>query len=76
MLNEEDVEQIEVVNNLLLDMVKTQRENNKNMVKVFITSIICLTIIFVMWNIWFLFIMKVNLIILLQRQLQKLLLKK
>lgn len=45
MLNEEDVEQIEVVNNLLLDMVKTQRENNKNMVKVFITSIICLTII-------------------------------
>ena len=45
MLNEEGVEQIEVVNNLLLDMVKTQREGNKNMVKVFITSIICLTII-------------------------------
>lgn len=45
MLNGEDVEQVEVVNNLLLDMVKNQRENNKNMVKVFITSIICLTII-------------------------------
>lgn len=45
MLNGEDVEQVEVVNNLLLDMVKNQRENNKNMVKIFITSIICLTII-------------------------------
>lgn len=45
MLNGEDVEQVEVVNNLLLDMVKNQRENNKNMVKVFITSIICLTMI-------------------------------
>lgn len=45
MLKGEDVEQVEVVNNLLLDMVKNQRENNKSMVKIFITSIICLTII-------------------------------
>lgn len=42
-MNNED--NVEVVNKLLLDMVKNQKDSNKNMLKVFITTIICLTII-------------------------------
>ena len=38
-------EQTEAVNKLLLEMVKNQKENNKNLIKVFVISIICYTLL-------------------------------
>jgi hypothetical protein len=40
-------EQVEVTNKLLLEMVKNQKENFKNFVKVFIIVIVCYTAILI-----------------------------
>lgn len=40
-------EQTEAVNKLLLEMVKNQKENNKNLIKVFVISIICYTLLLI-----------------------------
>lgn len=42
-----NVEQMEVANKLLLDMVKSQRKNNTNTFKIFITTLICYTLILI-----------------------------
>lgn len=41
------VEQIEATNKLLLEMVKNQKENAKNLVRVFVITIICYTILLI-----------------------------
>ena len=46
-INKENEKQIETTNRLLLDMVQNQKVSTKNLVKTFITTIICYTIILV-----------------------------
>lgn len=41
------VEQIEATNKLLLEMVKNQKENAKNLIRVFVITIICYTILLI-----------------------------
>lgn len=45
--NREVNEGIEATNKLLLEMVKNQKESNHNLVKVFITTIICFALLLV-----------------------------
>lgn len=45
--NKRNDEQLEVTNKLLLDMVKNQKSSTSNLVKVFITTIICYTILLI-----------------------------
>lgn len=40
---DETLEQSQAMNHLLLEMVKTQKENNKSLTKAFIATIICYT---------------------------------
>ena len=46
-IDEEKNEQVEATNKLLLQMVKNQKENNKNMVRVFIITMCCMTVLLV-----------------------------
>ena len=46
-VEEEKSKQVEATNKLLLQMVKNQKENNKNMVRVFIITMCCMTILLV-----------------------------
>ena len=46
-INKENEKQIETTNRLLLDMVHNQKISTQNLVKTFITTIICYTIILV-----------------------------
>ena len=46
-INKENEKQIETTNRLLLDMVQNQKVSTKNLVKTFITTIICYTIILI-----------------------------
>lgn len=46
-INSENEKQIETTNRLLLDMVQNQKLSTQNLVKTFITTIICYTIILV-----------------------------
>jgi hypothetical protein len=46
-IDEEKNKQVEATNKLLLQMVKNQKENNKNMVRVFIITMCCMTILLV-----------------------------
>ena len=40
-----EMEQLEATNNLLLEMAKNQKENNKNLLKIFIVNAVCSTLI-------------------------------
>ena len=42
---EEALEQSQAMNQLLLEMVKTQKTNTKSLIRVFITTIICYTML-------------------------------
>lgn len=46
-IDEEKNKQVEATNKLLLQMVKNQKENNKNMIRVFIITMCCMTILLV-----------------------------
>lgn len=46
-IEEEKNKQVEATNKLLLQMVKNQKENNKNMIRVFIITMCCMTILLV-----------------------------
>lgn len=46
-IDEEKDIQVEATNKLLLQMVKNQKENNKNMVRVFVITLCCMTILLV-----------------------------
>ena len=46
-IDEEKDIQVEATNKLLLQMVKNQKENNKNMIRVFIITMCCMTILLV-----------------------------
>lgn len=46
-IDEEKNKQVEATNKLLLQMVKNQKENNKNMVRVFIITMCCMTVLLV-----------------------------
>ena len=46
-IEEEKSKQVEATNKLLLQMVKNQKENNKNMVRVFIITMCCMTVLLV-----------------------------
>lgn len=46
-IDEEKNKQVEATNKLLLQMVKNQKENNKNMVRVFIITVCCMTVLLV-----------------------------
>lgn len=46
-IDEEKDIQVEATNKLLLQMVKNQKENNKNMIKVFIITMCCMTVLLV-----------------------------
>lgn len=46
-IDEEKDIQVEATNKLLLQMVKNQKENNKNMVRVFVITMCCMTILLV-----------------------------
>lgn len=46
-IEEEKNKQVEAANKLLLQMVKNQKENNKNMIRVFIITMCCMTILLV-----------------------------
>ncbi len=46
-IDEEKNKQVEAANKLLLQMVKNQKENNKNMIRVFIITMCCMTILLV-----------------------------
>ena len=46
-IDEEKDNQVEATNKLLLQMVKNQKENNKNMIKVFIITMCCMTVLLV-----------------------------
>ena len=46
-IDEEKNNQVEATNKLLLQMVKNQKENNKNMVRVFVITMCCMTILLV-----------------------------
>lgn len=45
--NEETFEQLQATNKLLLKMVKNQKENNKNTIRVFIVTVVCYTILLI-----------------------------
>lgn len=44
-IEEEKNKQVEATNKLLLQMVKNQKENNKNMIRIFIITMCCMTIL-------------------------------
>ena len=46
-IDEEKDIQVEATNKLLLQMVKNQKENNKNMIRVFIITMCCMTVLLV-----------------------------
>ena len=46
-IDEEKNKQVEATNKLLLQMVKNQKENNKNMIRIFIITMCCMTILLV-----------------------------
>ena len=46
-IEEEKNKQVEATNKLLLQMVKNQKENNKNMIRVFIITMCCMTVLLV-----------------------------
>ena len=46
-IDEEKNKQVEATNKLLLQMVKNQKENNKNMIRVFIITMCCMTVLLV-----------------------------
>lgn len=46
-IDEEKDIQVEATNKLLLQMVKNQKENNKNMVRVFVITLCCMTVLLV-----------------------------
>lgn len=46
-IEEEKNKQVEATNKLLLQMVKNQKENNKNMIRIFIITMCCMTILLV-----------------------------
>lgn len=46
-IEEEKNKEVEATNKLLLQMVKNQKENNKNMIRVFIITMCCMTILLV-----------------------------
>ena len=46
-MDEEKDIQVEATNKLLLQMVKNQKENNKNMIRVFIITMCCMTALLV-----------------------------
>lgn len=46
-IDEEKDIQVEATNKLLLQMVKNQKENNKNMIRVFVITLCCMTILLV-----------------------------
>ena len=46
-MDEEKDIQVEATNKLLLQMVKNQKENNKNMIRVFIITMCCMTVLLV-----------------------------
>lgn len=45
--NKRNDEQLEVTNKLLLDMVKNQKSSTKNLIRVFMTTIICYTVLLI-----------------------------
>ena len=45
--NDKAMENLEVTNKLLLEMVKNQKSSNKNLVKLFMVTIICYTILLI-----------------------------
>lgn len=47
MTNEETLEQSQAMNHLLLEMVKTQKENYKALMRIFITTVVMYTFILV-----------------------------
>lgn len=47
MTNEETLEQSQAMNHLLLEMVKTQKENYKSLILIFITTVVMYTFILV-----------------------------
>lgn len=54
MTNKEEVlEQSQAMNQLLLEMVKTQKTNTKSLIRVFITTIICYTMLLIAMTIGF-----------------------
>lgn len=50
---EETLEQSQAMNQLLLEMVKTQKTNTKSLIRVFITTIICYTMLLIAMTIGF-----------------------
>lgn len=50
---EETLEQSQAMNQLLLEMVKTQKNNTKSLIRVFITTIICYTMLLIAMTIGF-----------------------
>ena len=50
---EEALEQSQAMNQLLLEMVKTQKNNTKSLIRVFITTIICYTMLLIAMTIGF-----------------------
>lgn len=51
--NKEELEQSQAMNKLLLEMVKTQKNNTKSLIKVFITTIVCYTMLLIAMTIGF-----------------------
>lgn len=45
--NDKAMENLEITNKLLLEMVKNQKSSNKNLIKLFIVTIICYTILLI-----------------------------
>lgn len=52
-LNKEVKDSMEVTNKLLLEMVKNQKQSTKNLVKVFITTIICFALLLIVMVVGF-----------------------
>lgn len=46
-MNQEGNKQLEAANSLLLDMVKSQKENAKHMFRAFVVTVCCLTILLI-----------------------------
>lgn len=46
-IRDEALEQSQAMNELLLEMVKTQKESNRSLTKVFIATVICYTILLI-----------------------------
>jgi len=45
--NDKAMENLEITNKLLLEMVKNQKSSNKNLVKLFMVTIICYTVLLI-----------------------------